>query len=52
MPYKRKHELFEKNLKPISKEQFYEAIELAMEDSQSDHVTGSKSPKNNINRWG
>ncbi len=48
---KRKAELYEKNLKPMSIEQFNADIDKSLEDSKNDRVISSKDLKAEIKKW-
>jgi hypothetical protein len=48
---KRKAELYEKNLKPMSVEQLNADIDKSIEDSKNDRVISSKDLKAEIKKW-
>ncbi len=48
---KRKAELFEKELQPMSIDQFNEEIDLSVEDSKQDNITDVNTLKNKIDQW-
>ena len=48
---KRKAELYEKNLKPMSIEQFNADIDKSLEDSKNERVVSSKDLKAEIKKW-
>ena len=48
---KRKAELFEKNLKPMSLEQLNSEIDQAIEDSKNGNVIKATDLKEKINKW-
>ena len=48
---KRKAELYEKNLKPMSMEQFNADIGQSLEDSAYDRVISAKELKEEIKKW-
>lgn len=48
---KRKAELYEENLKPISIEQYNADIDQSLEDSENDRVIGAKDLKAEIKKW-
>ncbi|SDF16557.1 hypothetical protein SAMN05421636_11443 [Pricia antarctica] len=48
---KRKAELYEKNLKPMSMEQFNADIDQSLEDSANDRVITAKELKEEIKKW-
>ncbi len=48
---KRRAELYEKNLKPMSMEQFNADIDKSLEDSANDRVISARDLKEEIKRW-
>jgi len=48
---KRKAELIEKNLTPMSKEQFNEEIDQAMDDSKKGKLIKASELKSKIQKW-
>jgi len=48
---KRKKELFEQNLSPMTLDQLKAEIDLALTDSNNDDVTRAKDLKDKINKW-
>jgi predicted transcriptional regulator len=48
---KRKAELAEKNLKPLSKEQYQSEIDEAMEDSENGKMIKATDLKEKIQKW-
>lgn len=48
---KRKAELYEQNLKPMSMEQFNADIDQSLEDSTNDRVISAKDLKEEIKKW-
>lgn len=48
---KRKAELYEQNLKPMSMEQFNADIDQSLEDSANDRVISAKDLKEEIKKW-
>jgi len=49
--HQRKAELFEKNLKPMSIEQFNQEIDRALDDSENDRVTEANELIARISKW-
>ncbi len=49
--YKTQSENFEKNLKPMSLEQFYQEIDQALEDEKNNHLMLAKDLKQKIQAW-
>ncbi|WP_373519886.1 hypothetical protein [Pricia sp.] len=47
----RKAELYEKNLEPMSMEQFNADIDQSLEDSANDRVISAKNLKEEIKKW-
>jgi hypothetical protein len=48
---KRRAELYEKNLKPMSMEQFNADIDKSLEDSANDRVISARDLKEEIKKW-
>lgn len=48
---KRKAELYEENLKPMSMEQFNSDIDQSLEDSANDRVVSARDLKEEIKKW-
>ncbi len=48
---KRKAELYEENLKPMSMEQFNADIDQSLEDSANDRVISARDLKEEIKKW-
>jgi hypothetical protein len=48
---KRKSELYEKNLKPMSMEQFNADIDQSLEDSANNRVISARDLKEEIKKW-
>jgi hypothetical protein len=48
---KKKAELFEKKLTPMSIEQFNQDIDLSLMDSKEDRVTSAKELKKKVQKW-
>ena len=49
--HKRKSELFEENLKPMSEKQFNDEIDLAIEDEKNNRLTSAQDLKNKVQKW-
>lgn len=49
--HKRKSELFEENLKPMSEKQFNDEIDLAIEDEKNNRLTSVQDLKNKVQKW-
>mgnify|MGYP000492373272 CR=1 FL=1 len=49
---KRKAELYAKNLKPMSMEQFNTDIDQSLEDSENDRVISTRDLKEEVQKWG
>ena len=49
--YKTQSENFEKNLKPMSLEQFYQEIDQSLEDEKNNHLMLAKDLKQKIQEW-
>jgi hypothetical protein len=48
---KRRAELYEKNLKPMSMEQFNADIDQSLKDSENDRVISARDLKEEIKKW-
>ncbi|MEB2776556.1 hypothetical protein SYJ56_14630 [Algoriphagus sp. D3-2-R+10] len=48
---RKKAELFEKNLKPMSLEEFNQEIDESMEDSRKEDIISSNDLKSKIEKW-
>lgn len=51
MMRKRKAEMHEENLKPMSMQQFNDEIDKALEDSENDRVIESSRLKSMVEKW-
>lgn len=49
--HKRKSELFEENLKPMSVKQFNDEIDLAIEDDKNNRIISAHDLKSKIEKW-
>ncbi|MFN3640897.1 MAG: hypothetical protein ACK4UK_08260 [Flavobacterium sp.] len=49
--HKRKSELFEENLKPMSEKQFNDEINLAIEDEKYNRLISAQDLKNKVQKW-
>ena len=49
--YKTQSENFEKNLKPMPLEQFYQEIDQSLEDEKNNHLMLAKDLKQKIQEW-
>jgi hypothetical protein len=49
--HKRKSELFEENLKPMSVKQFNDEIDLAIEDDKNNRIISAQDLKSKIEKW-
>lgn len=49
--HKRKSELFEENLKPMSLDQFNNEINQAIDDSNNNRLISAKDLKSNVQKW-
>lgn len=47
----RRSELYEKSLKPMSKEKFNEDIDQSLNDSENERVMSAKDLKEEIRKW-
>lgn len=48
---KKKAELYEENLKPMSMEQFNADIDQSLEDSANDRIISAKDLKEEVKKW-
>jgi len=49
--HKRKSELFEDSLKPMSEKQFNDEIDLAIEDEKNNRLIAAQDLKNKVQKW-
>lgn len=49
--HKRKSELFEENLKPMSVKQFNDEIDLAIEDDKNNRLISAQDLKSKVEKW-